>query len=1204
MTIKGKVIESGLTGAAVDTFALAFNFVDITTPAGIERRIFAPIADAWRVTTVTLKPAIPDPQIPTRSRSYTYDANGYPDTKTDFKGYLTDSDYDSRGLELRRIDAKGTPQARITETEWHPSLRLPTARRICAANALNTCPSNAVTPNLLSKTSMIYNARGQLLTSTQVDPALASNTRISTTTYCDVVNATDCPLIGLVKSVNGKRTDVSDITAYTYRMLDAGDLSYRKGDLWKVTNAAAQVVEYLAYDGAGRVLKMSDPNGVETWMTYHPRGWLLTRTVKGASVAEDATTTFAYTPFGAIERVTQPDGAFLQYGYDQAQRMTGISDNAGNTITYMLDAAGNRVKESTADGAAVVKRLMARQYDQLSRLQYSLRAGILSTDPVTKKTQYTYDANDNSDLSTDPNIGANAGTISDNDYDPLNRLIKTLQDVGGIAAKVEYQYDALDRLTTVNDPKLLNTVYSYDGLSNLKTLTSPDTGTTTYTYDAAGNRKQQTDARGNVSNMTYDRLNRLLTIAYPADVTKNTSFTYDTSQSGCAADETFAKGRLVRMVDATGSTRLCFDRRGNVLRKIQTSGGQTLTTRFAYSLADRLTQLIYPSGATVNYGRDAQGRLVSATLVRGTTTVNLVTNASYLPFGPLSNLTFGSGQSLSKNYDQNYDIDAITGGLNLDFNVDEAGNIRQIQSGANTQNYEYDKLYRLTSVKDQNQALIEAFTYDATGNRLSQQDQSGTDAYTYAPTNHRLSQLGPVARSFDANGNTLTGIPGFGSDTALFDVRNRLAGVGANRYKANFNARGERVMKSTLTGVAARGQMEVLRSLPDRPNFNIGRTGDAQPIEPIAPNDTEKPPIDIEPADPLGWSEKQEQSWVDAVATDWVNPGLTATVYDEGGQVLSYRRSGSPITHEEIVWFGSTPIARFTSSGTTITAVHTIYTDHLNSPRALSNARAQGGQAAGLTVWTWDLVDSNANGSNAFGSLLPNEDVDANGSTVKFDLRFPGQQYDAETQLSYNYFRDYESGVGRYVESDPIGLRGGVSTFGYVGGRPMRGIDPQGLSSFGFNPMGDPNPVTPKVNSGGSGYGYTGSIEGFFFAGGGFTTLTCVDECGDRRYIHYIKVCPLGAAMGVSGGAGAVGGVSGKNCRESTYAGWFLEGGASAGIVGGGYAQGYSSRGAPGTLGDLVPREPNDVREGGFGFGPQEGFSFKLTFCYYIPLAN
>jgi hypothetical protein len=64
------------------------------------------------------------------------------------------------------------------------------------------------------------------------------------------------------------------------------------------------------------------------------------------------------------------------------------------------------------------------------------------------------------------------------------------------------------------------------------------------------------------------------------------------------------------------------------------------------------------------------------------------------------------------------------------------------------------------------------------------------------------------------------------------------------------------------------------------------------------------------------------------------------------------------------VWFGKTPIARFTSSGATIIAVHTIHTDQLNSPRALVNARTPGGQAAGVMVWSWDLLASNATGSS------------------------------------------------------------------------------------------------------------------------------------------------------------------------------------------------------------------------------------------------
>lgn len=71
-----------------------------------------------------------------------------------------------------------------------------------------------------------------------------------------------------------------------------------------------------------------------------------------------------------------------------------------------------------------------------------------------------------------------------------------------------------------------------------------------------------------------------------------------------------------------------------------------------------------------------------------------------------------------------------------------------------------------------------------------------------------------------------------------------------------------------------------------------------------------------------------------------------------------------------------------------------------------------------------------------------------------FNLRFPGQYYDQETGLFYNYFRDYDPQTGRYIESDPIGLRAGINTYGYVGGNPVNWVDPYGLARFGFRPLG------------------------------------------------------------------------------------------------------------------------------------------------------
>ena len=161
-----------------------------------------------------------------------------------------------------------------------------------------------------------------------------------------------------------------------------------------------------------------------------------------------------------------------------------------------------------------------------------------------------------------------------------------------------------------------------------------------------------------------------------------------------------------------------------------------------------------------------------------------------------------------------------------------------------------------------------------------------------------------------------------------------------------------------------------------------------------------------------------------------------------GDQHADRRRS---LRYEEIVRLDHTPIGRVESGTSAVNAVHVIHSDHLNTPRALANAQTQGGQAAGTVVWRWKLNQQTATGSNAFGPQPADENPDGNASSLRFDLRFPGLQWDAAVGLNYNYFRDYEPGTGRYVESDPIGLRGGVSTYGYVGGSPLAFSDALGL---------------------------------------------------------------------------------------------------------------------------------------------------------------
>ena len=107
-----------------------------------------------------------------------------------------------------------------------------------------------------------------------------------------------------------------------------------------------------------------------------------------------------------------------------------------------------------------------------------------------------------------------------------------------------------------------------------------------------------------------------------------------------------------------------------------------------------------------------------------------------------------------------------------------------------------------------------------------------------------------------------------------------------------------------------------------------------------------------------------------------------------------------------------------------------IVPDHLNTPRLIADS-------TGTTVWRWDQGEP-------FGNDVPNNNPSGAGA-FDFPLRFPGQYFDRETNLSYNYFRDYDPSTARYVQSDPVGIRAGLNTYGYVLQHPLGMIDPTGL---------------------------------------------------------------------------------------------------------------------------------------------------------------
>lgn len=142
--------------------------------------------------------------------------------------------------------------------------------------------------------------------------------------------------------------------------------------------------------------------------------------------------------------------------------------------------------------------------------------------------------------------------------------------------------------------------------------------------------------------------------------------------------------------------------------------------------------------------------------------------------------------------------------------------------------------------------------------------------------------------------------------------------------------------------------------------------------------------------------------------------------YDESGLLIAVTNE-SNATLREYVYLDGQAIAFITNG-----QIHYIHNDHLGTPQVATDQNQQ-------VVWMGDY--------QPFGKLAANQ-----SNSIELYSRFPGQYFDEETGLYYNYFRDYDPSIGRYIQSDPIGLEGGINTYVYVEGNPLRYVDPEGLA--------------------------------------------------------------------------------------------------------------------------------------------------------------
>ncbi|WP_326688583.1 DUF6531 domain-containing protein [Streptomyces sp. NBC_01795] len=698
------------------------------------------------------------------------------------------------------------------------------------------------------------------------------------------------------------------------------------------------------------------------------------------------TTTITRNELGLPTRTTDPAGAVWHQEWDERGNRTSLTDPAGHTTHYAYDGRGHLATVTNALGATTQVRCDAAGLP------------VEITDPLGGTTTYACDAFGRPVLVVDP-----LGARTELEWTVEGRLVRRTNPDG---AEQRWTYDGEGNCTRHIDAAGGETTYEYTHFDALTARTGPDGVRYEFAHDAELRLTQVANAQGLTWDYTYDPAGRL-TVETDFD---NRTHSYDLDATGQLISRTTPLGEQITYErDALG-------------RPVRKNAAGAVTT-YTYDPAGRLTEAVGPD-TDLRYQRDKLGR-VKTELVNGralthtydalgrrtrrVTPTGAVSRSTYDAAGNRTSLT-ASGHTLDFTHDAvGRETERRIGdaGLALTRIWDPAGRLQtQSLAGADTlqqRTYTYRADGYLTGIDDLMSGRS-TFDLDAAGRVTAVHAQGWTERYAYDEAGNQTDASWPTTHTApEAIG------PRTYSGTAIKT---------AGKVRYEHDAAGRITLR----------QKTRLSKKPD--TWRYMWDAEDRLVQVVTPDGTTW----RYEYDPLGRRTTKNRTAKHRMVNDTV---VERTLFAWDGPTLVEQTTTAPALPHPVTltWDhqGFTPLAqteRLTDESTQQeidSRFYAIVTDLVGTPTELVDE-------FGTIAWRTQ--------STLWGTTTWHTD-----STAYTPLRFPGQYYDPETGLHYNYFRHYDPTTARYLTPDPLGLAPGPNPIGYVE-NPHFCSDPLGLAPY------------------------------------------------------------------------------------------------------------------------------------------------------------